>query len=112
MFHFVQLSLLPYHHSSSYSSTAASLPSHGELDSLDVNTVEDLPTDHDDWLCRRNQRWQPNVRHGVLKNGNGTGEIIVMEPPVIQPSPMVNILMTGRGGIFDHGLILSYCLLL
>mmetsp|Transcript_3637 Transcript_3637/g.5605 ORF Transcript_3637/g.5605 Transcript_3637/m.5605 type:complete len:83 (-) Transcript_3637:383-631(-) len=30
-------------------STATSLPSNGELDALDVNTVEDLPTDRDDW---------------------------------------------------------------
>ena len=57
--------------------TATSLPSNGKLDALDVDTAEDLPTDRDDWLCCRNQRWQPNVRHGVMKNGNGTGELIL-----------------------------------
>jgi len=59
---FVQLSLLPYHHSSLYLSTATSLPSNGELDALDVDTVEDLPTERDDWL---------------ILAGRGTG----VEPP-------------------------------
>lgn len=30
-----------------------------------------------------------------------------MEPPVISTIPMVNIIMTGRGRIFDRGLILA-----
>ena len=87
--------------------TATSLPSNGKLDALDVDTAEDLPTDRDDWLCRRNQLRQPNVRHGIMKNGNGTGEIIVMEPPAISMILSVNIIMTGRGSIFDGGLILA-----
>mmetsp|Transcript_3639 Transcript_3639/g.5608 ORF Transcript_3639/g.5608 Transcript_3639/m.5608 type:complete len:156 (-) Transcript_3639:161-628(-) len=54
-------------------STATSLPSNGELDALDVNTVEDLPTDRDDWPP---QRRQPNVCYGIHGNGDGDGSSI------------------------------------